>query len=301
MNQRRILVTGATGFVGRHVLGPLSRVGFQVHAVGRRRPDHCVHLFHEVDLADRARILAVLQTVRPTHLLHLAWYVSHGRFWAAPENTDWIGLTLDLARMAADTGVRRFVGVGSCAEYDWSDGATTPRLESDRIAPSTLYGASKAETFDTVRQMLTRRSVAFAWARLFHLYGPGESPGRLVPSVVGALLAGRTADTGPGDCERDFMAVVDAGEALAALTNSGVAGAVNVASGTSVTVARVATLLGELTERADLVRIGALEDRPGEPKVMRADTTRLVREVGFSPRADLVGGLAACVDSLRGP
>ena len=178
---------------------------------------------------------ATLRAVQPSHVLHLAWYVEHGRFWAAPENLDWVGATLSLARAAAEAGATRFVGTGTCIEYDWSDqesaGQPGLRRESDPLAPTFLYGEAKAACYRLLSAAAPGLGLSFAWGRLFHLFGPGENPARLVASLIAAMRAGKAAEIGSGRQLRDFMATQDAGAALAALCASGVTGAVNVASG----------------------------------------------------------------------
>ncbi len=236
-----------------------------------------------------AAMRATLRAVRPSHVLHLAWYVEHGRFWAAPENLDWVSATLSLARAAAEAGVTRFVGTGTCIEYDWSDqeGAQPPglRKESDTLAPTFLYGEAKAACFRLLSAAAPGLGLSFAWGRLFHLFGPGENPARLVASLIAAMRAGKTAEIGSGRQLRDFMATQDAGAALAALCGSNVEGAVNVASGEPVTVGALAQEIAGLMGRSDLLRIGSRPDRPGDPPSMLADVTRLRREVGFEPAA----------------
>jgi len=301
MTDRSVLVTGAAGFVGRHTLAPLARLGFSIHAIGRRRPDVAVHSFHAADLADRARVREVLRAVRPTHLLHCAWYVVPDHFWSAEENRDWVTITADLAQAALEAGLTRFVGVGSCAEYDWSDGGALPRRESDPLGADTLYGESKLTTFRNLQNLFASSEVAFAWARLFHLFGAGQPDGRLVPALAQALLAGREAAMGPGQYERDFMDVADAGEDLAALVASGLRGAVNVASGTSVTVDEVGTAIGLLTGRPDLLRRDARAPRHGDPPVMRADVTRLREGTALRARRPFMESLARCVEALPRP
>ncbi len=133
--------------------------------------------------------------------------------------------------------------------------------------------------------------MSFAWARLFFLYGPGESPGRLVPSVAQALANGEPAKCSSGTGVRDFMDVRDAGEALTSLALSDVSGAVNVASGSGISVADVARTLGRLAGKPELVQVGALEDRPTEPPRIVADVARLRDEVGYQPGRTLEAGL----------
>lgn len=277
----RILLTGASGFVGRQVLASLISMGADVHAVSRRRPQvDGPFIWHEADLLSPDAASMVIGECRPACVLHLAWCVEHGRFWTDPANLDWIAATVRIARAAADMGVTRFVGAGTCYEYDWPadgycDEKTTP------LAVHTLYDASKSATRQALRSFFDNMGVSFAWARLFFLYGQHEPPGRLVSSLAIALAAGQAATCSRGLAMRDFMNVRDAGRAIATLALSRVEGSVNIGSGEGVRIADLATRMGELAGKPDLVRLGALPDRPGEPPRIVARTERLYGEVGF--------------------
>ena len=284
----RLLLTGASGFVGRALLAPLAARGFEVHAVARR-PGEGGATWHAADLLDEAATRALLRDVRPAVLVHAAWYVAHGKFWTAPENAAWVEASTLLGECFEG---RRMIGLGSCAEYDWTGEGTTPWPESHRIAPATPYGEAKAELCRRWMDLAARRGISFAWARLFHLFGPGEHPERLVPAVLGALRDGRPAATGSGRPIRDFASAGFVGRALAALAASAVTGPVNVASGEPVAIRAVVEAIGRITGRADLLRLGVLPDQ-SEPPFIVADTARLVREVGFVECGDLEGDLAA--------
>lgn len=300
--RERLLLTGARGFVGRALVAPLVTQGFELHAVTRGAvpASDGVH-WHQADLLDTSESCALLRGIRPAVLLHAAWYVEHGRFWTAPENTDWVEASEVLARNFAESGGRRFIGIGTGAEYATTDTAdAAPWPETRRLAPETPYGIAKADLAARLARLAERRGLSVAWARLFHLFGEGEHPDRLVPSVARALLAGREARCASGLPVRDFASTRHIGRALAALAASDVTGAVNVASGEGRRIADLVRELGVLAGRPDLIRLGALPDRPGEVPVMVADTTRLRREVGFAEAASLTADLQAMLNKMRG-
>ncbi len=291
MTPGRVLLTGASGFVGRHTIGPLLDLGFEVHALGTT-PVDARACWHRADLLDQAARRRLVAAVRPQALLHCAWVTRHGAFWTSPANLDWVAASLDLARAAAEQGARRMLFVGSCAEYDWASPPPRPWQETDPCIPGTLYGIAKHALHQVLAPFAQGAGIALIWARLFHLYGPHDAPARLVPGILRALHDGTRVATGPGEVVRDFMHVSDAGRALASLLASGPAGACNVASGAPVTVGALAALAARLAGRADLLAVGARPAATGEPAAITADVTRL-RATGFAPTVVLADGLAA--------
>ncbi|HEU4408041.1 MAG TPA: NAD(P)-dependent oxidoreductase [Polyangiaceae bacterium] len=287
------LLTGASGFVGRHALAPLAARGHRIVAVSRRRPLWAPEgvRWVEADLLDEAgRAHAVAAAGGATHLLHFAWYAEHGKFWHAPDNRRWADATGDLVARFAAAGGRRAVGAGSCAEYDWTLGGVDAFREGDdaRGAPQTPYGVEKLRA---ARALLGRPGLSAAWGRIFYVFGEHESPARLVPSVARALASGGVARIGPGEQLCDFLDVRDAAEAFVALLESGAEGAVNVGSGERVRVADLARLLADLAGRPGALEVGALPPRPGEPPRLVPDLARLRAEVGFRPARSLREGL----------
>jgi len=290
----RVLVTGAGGYVGRQTLAPLARLGFEVHGLARRPPGLPDCRWHVLDLFDEGAVAAALAAIRPSHLLHLAWTTEHGKFWTDPANEAWRAATRALVARFIAAGGERCVIAGSCTEYDWSGSGP---LSEDRtpLRPATPYGQAKAATFRAVQAQAAAAGVSHAHARLFFSYGPFEQPQRLVPVIVRALLKGEPARLTAGTQVRDFLDVRDVGRCLARLLASEVAGAVNIASGAGVSVARIAGLLGGMIGRPDLIRLGAQSLPREEPPAIVADISRLVTEVGAPPEIPLEQGLSDAV------
>jgi nucleoside-diphosphate-sugar epimerase len=294
----RILLTGATGFLGRHVLPRLRDAGHEVHAVTTKEPPRNGErvTWHRADLLRSPEIVA---EVVPEVLLHLAWYVEPGRYWTAPENIRWVEASLALLRAFAGAGGRRAVVAGTSAEYDWHAAGRRCHEQRTPLRPATLYGAAKHALHAAAASYAEQAGFELAWGRIFFVYGPWEPQGRLVPSVGRGLLAGRPVPTTRGEQVRDFMHVEDAAAAFAALAEVDTTGAVNVASGNPVPVRDVVDTLAQLVGRPDLPRPGALPDREGDPPRLVADVSRLRDEVGFAPRIALYEGLAGTLEWLR--
>lgn len=289
----KILLTGASGFVGSQVWPHLLAAGHEVFALTRRKPAAAPAglTFVEADLLTPGAPAHVAGMVRPEMVVHLAWTVEHGKFWRDPVNLDWVAASLALARAAAQNGARRLVAIGTCFEYDWP-AAGDCREDRTPLAGHTLYDISKNSLRAILEPWAAQEGLALAWGRLFYLYGAAEHPARLVADLARALAAGRPAKCGRGAARRDFMDVRDAGAAIAALALSNVRGPVNIGTGKDPAIADIAREMGAIAGRPDLIHLGARPDRPDEPPRIVADVTRLRDEVGFHTHIDLRQGLA---------
>jgi nucleoside-diphosphate-sugar epimerase len=283
---RGVLVTGATGFIGREVLAPLRERGFEVHGIGSS----------DADLLAPGAAAAVIEELRPTHLLHLAWYAEPGKFWTSPLNERWERASVDLVRAFLAAGGERVVAMGSCAEYDWDavgDGDCSETATP--LRPSTPYGVAKHRLHEEAAGIVAEHGATLAWGRMFFTFGPREHPARLVPAVVLPLLRGEPAETTDGHQVRDFLHITDVAAAVAALLDNPVTGPVNIGSGTGVSVRALVELVADAAGRPDLLRVGALPSRASEPERLVADVTRLRDEVGWSPSGTLDEAVARTV------
>ena len=262
-----MLLTGATGFVGRQIHRALADAGYGVRVVIRTGTaarlavagaDICQteDLFAQ-DAAWWAQICAGQSAI-----IHAAWFVDPARYLSAPENLDCVRGSLALARGAAAAGVGHVIGVGTCFEY----ALPSQHLTWDApLGPQSLYARCKLDLFHTLSAFFAGTDTRFSWARLFYLHGAGEHPARLVPYLRRCLAAGEPARLSAGTQIRDFMDVADAGAMIARLVATAQPGAINICSGQAVTVRQLAERIADEYGRRDLLEFGIAPLRATDP------------------------------------
>lgn len=288
---KKVILTGASGFIGRFCSRELVARGYDVHAISSKRRDNDTAgvIWHHADLLDPVKTATLFSEIRATHLLHLAWYAEPGKYWTAEDNISWFQTSLSLYRHFADNGGQRLVTAGTCAEYDWRYGYCTEHVTP--LVPATLYGTCKHALQQVSDAFARERGLSGAWGRIFYLYGPGEHPARLVPSVIGALIDGRPALCTHGRQIRDFMYVQDVASAFVALLDSDVKGPVNIGSGEPIAIAEMARSIAEKLSRTDLLHLGAKPAPENDAPLVLANITRLRDEMDWHPKFDLNTGL----------
>lgn len=289
---KKVLLTGATGYIGKFTIKHLLARGYTVHAViSKTIDDKCPEksenlIWHKANLLSVEETEKLIKSVRPTHLLHFAWFVEHGKFWNAVENLRWVSASLYLAECFAENGGRRIVCAGTCAEYDWArQGVFFEKDLPDR--PQTLYGTAKTALSLTLEKFAAVYGLDFASGKIFFPFGADELPSRLIPSVIISLLEHKPAATSHGRQIRDYMFVEDIAEAFVALLDSDVCGAVNIASGRHTQLKEIIEIIAEIIGKPELLQIGAMAVDENEPKEIVGDTERLNTLVNYNKDFDL--------------
>lgn len=235
----RIAITGATGFIGRHLVAELLARGHEVLAVARSEPtDGRIRWLDDVEFLATDLYTApdevIARLCRTDALAHLAWPGLPN--YARPYHVEEV-LPGEIAftKSLISGGLRRLLVAGTCFEYGLKSGCLDERTATD---PVTFYGLAK----DTLRrhlEMLTaNKTCALQWARLFYLHGAGQSPNSLLAKLDQAIADGNTEfDMSAGEQLRDYLPVTEAARRLATLLeNPQCAGTVNVCSGKPVSV-----------------------------------------------------------------
>jgi dTDP-6-deoxy-L-talose 4-dehydrogenase (NAD+) len=264
-----VLITGATGFVGHQVLRKLADSSVEIRVVIREgsqsKLTKGIRFEKVITTQDMfaessewwANACRGIDTV-----IHIAWYAEPGKYLQSPRNLDCLIGSLTIAKAARRQGVRRFVGIGSCFEYDLTVGMLSVETP---LKPLTLYAAAKAAVFTTLSQFLPSHGIEFLWCRLFYLYGDREDSRRLIPYLRSMLSAGKPAELTSGNQVRDFLDVDEAGQLITESALGDQQGAINICSGVPVTVRELAETIADEYGRRDLLKFGARQDNEVDP------------------------------------
>ena len=300
VNAETVLVTGASGFIGRSVVNALAARRRRVLAItrGEAGPRLAGVEWLRADLRKADEINALMTEACPSYLVHAAWApMRPGGLWEAEENWDWVDVSRAILTTFWRAGGKYALVCGSCAEYAPS---TAPCTEFETpIRPESLYGRAKAALHESAVEDAAQFGGALGWARIFFAYGLHEQAGRLVSSIIDKLLVGEPAPCSEGRQIRDYIFSKDVGAALAALTDAQAEGPFNVASGAGVEIREIAQLIGALLERPSLVKVGALASRPYETPVILADISRIKATANWSPAVNLKQGLEQTIKWRR--
>jgi nucleoside-diphosphate-sugar epimerase len=301
----RLLITGASGFLGAATAAAAHLNGYDVLGTGRTpdapRAKAAGFAYQPLDLSDAAATDAVLQAFRPQVIVHAAWSGVSGQARDQDVQYDNVLATCRLMDLGAAYGLEKFIGIGSQAEYGPFEG----RIDESRMpSPATLYGAAKHAACTLARQRALAHNVQFAWLRLFAIYGPGDNSNWLIPSLISAMLDDRCPPMTEGIQKWDYLFIEDAAQALLSLidamgVNEDATGVFNFCSGQAVRVRSIAEEIARLTAPDLPLHFGTIAYKAGQIFHMEGDPTKLQSATGWHPTTSLEAGLAATVRHMR--
>jgi nucleoside-diphosphate-sugar epimerase len=302
----KVLVTGATGFVGAALVRRLVEQGKEVHIFRRRESALWrIHdlldklISHEVDLRDAAAVERSVANIRPTIIYHLATYggFADQRDTAAIIAANFLG-TVHLLRACEKVGFDCFVNTGSSSEYGIK---AAPMRESDTTEPLGDYGVAKAAATLFCRSEAMQQGLPVVTLRLFSPYGPWDDPKRFISYVIKSLLRGDAPRLSSPDSVRDYIYIDDVVDLYLKVGKAPQCAGeiINVGSGVQSSLGEVVSLVNEIIGNGITPIWGTVPSQRAEPQSWVADINKAKLLLGWEPATPLRAGLRQTVEWLR--
>ena len=295
---KKILITGATGYIGTNLCDALLKKNYDIHALvrsqARNKNPHIT--VHPLDLMDREKVASFLAQNRFETLVHLAWYVGP-KCQISPLNIDWLESSLHLIKTFWENGGKTVLVSGSMSEYDFSYGWCTEN-KTPLNSPS-LYGQTKAALYQILEKFCKFHPLNLKWARIFNIYGLNEKKTRLIPYVINAMLNGEEVNVSHCCQMQNYLHITDVAEALVRFLESNATGAVNIAADTPVRLKDMLEICKREIGYPKAINYGALAPS-FEQIFLSGDISRLKNDIGWKQRVDLETGLKETVRYWKG-
>ena len=277
---KKVLLTGATGLIGKEIITPLKERGFEIYAltIDKNNPGGVNWIF--CNLFDENSVKKALEEVKPTHLLNFAWATT-GDYLTSEINFEFVKAGLNLIKIFKENGGNRAVYAGTCFEYEFKD---KPLKEGGSLNPQTLYAVSKNALHQMTEEYCRINNISFGYGRIFYVFGHGENEKRLTAHTINNLRNNREVVINNGDLIKDYMYTKDIAGAFAALLDSSVEGSVNICTGRGISLREYTGYIAKELGKEEYLTIK--QEATSQPPVIVGDNTRLTQEVGYKIKYD---------------
>jgi len=281
---KKVLLTGATGLIGKYAIQPLLDAGFEVFATtsnGDKKAEGVTWI--KTDLLNLDEIKNIFETVKPQYLLHFAWDTTPGSYLESDLNYKWLESSLEMLKQFKAQGGKRAVFAGTCFEYEFGD---EPLNEfSTALNPTTTYAKCKNRLRKEATDFCAANDISFGWGRIFYVFGEGENENRLVPKVIKFLKEDKPMAFSVGHLVKDYMFAGDIADGFVKFLTSEAEGCVNICTANPVSIKDIVSLIAKKLGKENLVKFENKDSN--EPKIILGDNTRLKTEVGYAPKHTL--------------
>ena len=244
----KVLITGASGFIGKNLINILDLDGCEIHAIyNQNKPSNNLKniTWHQVDLFKNREVEEVMMSIKPSHVVHLAWYAEHGKFWNSEKNNDWVDASIKLFEEFKKFNGKKFIVSGTKAEYfdgEFFEEHLNSVFEcSEEMLPNpdTLYGKSKNLLHKNLKN-LDKGNNSLVWARIFDTYGPHENEKKFCSYVIKSAQDNQVISCNNPQLELDFLHVKDIAKAFKVILFNNFIGTINISFGESISLKNIA-------------------------------------------------------------
>jgi len=279
---KRVVLTGATGLIGKEAIKPLLNKGFEVYAltIDEKNTD-CGVNWVKANIFDAENIKRVFESIKPLYLLHFAW-VASGDYLTSDVNYELRDASLNMLKEFHKNGGKKAVFAGTCFEYEFKD---EPLKETDKLNPQTIYAQCKNELREKAQMYCKENGISFGWGRIFYVFGKNENEKRLTAHVINSLKNGKEVVINNGDLVKDYMYTKDIAGAFVKILDTDVDGCINICTNNGISLKDYTKLIAKKIGREDLLII---KNEPTEqPRLIVGSNSRLKNEVKYELQYNL--------------
>ena len=291
----KVLITGASGFIGKNLINILDFDGCEIHAIyNQNKPSNNLKniTWHQVDLFKNREVEEVMMSIKPSHVVHLAWYSEHGKFWNSDKNIDWVDASIKLFKEFKKYNGKKFIVSGTKAEY--FDGEFSEEhldsvfecLEGMTPNPDTLYGKSKNLLHENLIN-LDEDNKSLVWARVFDTYGPHENKKKFCSYVVKSAQDNQVISCNNPQLELDFLHVKDIAKAFKVILLSDFAGTINISSGKCISLKKISEFILKKLKKEELLEL----NHHSKDRRKFYGNNKLLKIIGWSADYQIESGL----------
>lgn len=281
---KRILITGATGLIGKEAIPYLLEDGFEVYATTLEDNTSDEVNWISCNLFDDNSVKKVFEEVKPEYLLNFAW-ITGGDYLTNDKNLLFKNVGIKMLEYFKQNGGKRAVYSGTCFEYDINGDILR---ETSPINPKTLYAQCKNELHNLCEKYAKENSLSFCWGRIFYVFGHNENPSRLTAKILNCLANDTVFDLGAPNNKLDYMYTKDIARGFVELVKSNYDGSVNICTGNGILLKDYALKMQEIMGKKGLITFDP--EKPSNLNVI-GDNSILKNIIGFTPKYSVEDGL----------
>lgn len=268
---KKVILTGATGLIGKEAIKPLLDCGFEVFAltIDKSNTDDGIKWIN-CNIFDDYSVKNVFAEIKPDYILHFAW-ITTGDYLTSDINYKFIDASLNMLQEFKNNGGKRAVFAGTCFEYKFKD---EPLKETDELNPLTIYAKCKNELREKAQKYCLDNNISFGWGRIFYVYGHGENEKRLFPHLIISLKNDKEVIIDNGSLIRDYMYSRDIAECFVKFLNSETEGIVNICTGHGISLGGYAQTIAKELNKTNLLVIK--NEKTIQPKIIIGNNEKLI-------------------------
>jgi len=282
--RKKILITGANGFIASQVVKLLSKDKYKIYGLNRRKITNAGVKYFNIDLSNHSKINNLISTIKPDYLIHTAWYNKHNEYWNSTKNIHSLNDSINIYDSFCKNKGKKILILGTCDEY----AAAKKKCHEfkSEIKPANIYSSSKNLLHMYVQSSYLHNKVKYNWLRIFYPVGQGENKNRLLPSLIRGIKVNGKAEIKQGNYVKDLIHVEDCARAVIECLKSDYNGPINIGSGKGINISSIGKLIINKLGYGKLIIKNNKKSINDKKNYMVADNTILTKKIGFKFKYD---------------